>query len=141
MISRSEKRRTRKGSTSGRLSGPPRFRSTTPTSGRVATALHRAGEHGPFPRLRAEVAVERHAHVPHEEPAPRRHLQAVGADLQEVVRHWPPGRPELAELLLEVAREVDAERALHDPDVEAEVEHDIGDTGRPAQTLRERRDE
>ena len=36
MISRSEKSRTRKGSTSARVSGPPRFRRRTPTSPRPA---------------------------------------------------------------------------------------------------------
>src|SRR5262245_52366839 len=91
MISRSEKRLTRNGSTEARSSGPPRLKSRTAVGWlRMDEASHGAGEHGP-PIVGRQVPVEHHAHVANEQAAEIRDRQSAARDAHEPVGRWTSG--------------------------------------------------
>src|SRR4051812_32947799 len=90
MISRSENRLTRNGSTDARSSGPPRLNRTMAVGavgGRIRTS-HGAGERG-APFVRRQVGVEHHRDIADEKSAARSDRQRVAADLDEPVGQEP----------------------------------------------------
>src|ERR1051326_1570747 len=125
MISRSEKRFTRNGSTAARSSGPPRLKSTIAvceslmdclisTCPNVEIPLASSDgprEHGPS-LVRFEIPIERHADVADEEPARRHHGQLVDGNAQQAVAHRPVEGAECRQFPGEIGAEVDAELLL-----------------------------
>src|SRR4051794_25595426 len=94
MISRSENRLTRNGSTDSRSSGPRRLKSTTAVgiAGELFIVVMRASDgarEGGAAGVRRQVGVERHTDVAGEQPSARRDHQAVGVDGDETVGRRP----------------------------------------------------
>src|SRR5688500_5788211 len=113
MISRSEKRLTRNGSTAARISGPPRLKRTIAIwSLRGMESSNGAGKN----RLAAvgrQVAVELHADRSHEQSSPCGDRKRFIGDLQEPVADRAGSGQEPLQLGTEVLVEVHAKPSLH----------------------------
>src|SRR6187549_1127457 len=128
MISRSENRLTRNGSTDARSSGPPRLKSRTAVEVLAAMCQfsNRAGKDRAV-LVSRQITIERHADVADKEPSALRDAQGLGRNIEQPVADRAAGFAQLFELRLEALRQVDAEPLAQLRGLEPEVAHQLGD--------------
>src|SRR5262249_30613205 len=109
MISRSEKRLTRNGSTDARSSGPPRLKSTMATGSTAGMSGSNGSREHPVAVVRHQVSIEGHANRANEESSRRRHLECLPRHVQEPVVNGTARGLKAVHFRREIGIEVEAE--------------------------------